>query len=507
MFRDMSRRGVRIVRWHLFPSDAWQVTRDADGTPTALHSAVRYDFDVAARLAAKHDVYLLLAVLPDPQRVPSTWFTDAAQARALAAALRPLFARYANDPHVLGWELVTGAEQLVDAGVAAREQVRTHATALRSALSLVAPRRLAAFGTLDVTRIDTWTGLDADLYTPQHSRNMTGERSATSRTIGELIAEEGVDAPVMIGGFDAGSEADASAQLGTYARVGYAGALAWSWRGIAHPQRPGTTVSMPDDATWRFHHAVPSSGPRSRPLNPCLGPDADDFMCPNLRMSAPSDISLARRGARLILYSTNSVNSLGDGPASLRGRRDGRYTMVARQVLHRKSGSPITIDTEAKLLFKAIPGQYRYWKWNGAARMELWRLDSVGTPIERTVIGPKTVYCLRDLRRLFGTRPGSPPSRVYPACSKDLGQQSVTLGTSVGWSDVYPASYHENWIDVTGLRGCFAYVHIADPTNVIYESNEDDNASRTVVKLPFTGSSAGCPGARAIPTTGGNGIY
>jgi hypothetical protein len=165
------------------------------------------------------------------------------------------------------------------------------------------------------------------------------------------------------------------------------------------------------------------------------------------------------------------------------------------------------IDTKGKLLFKAIPGQYRYWKWNGAAQMELWRLDSTGHPVQRARTGPKTVYCLRDLKR---TAPGlarSPRNRVYPACSQRLSQRSATLGTSVGWSDVYPATYYENWVDVTGLRGCFAYVHIADPTNVIYESNEDDNASSVVVRLPFTGSSRGCPGARPLPTTGSNGIY
>ena len=38
---------------------------------------------------------------------------------------------------------------------------------------------------------------------------------------------------------------------------------------------------------------------------------------------------------------------------------------------------------------------------------------------------------------------------------------------------------------MTGLRGCFAYVHIADPENGIYESNEDNNEAQLIVKLPF----------------------
>ena len=60
----------------------------------------------------------------------------------------------------------------------------------------------------------------------------------------------------------------------------------------------------------------------------------------------------------------------------------------------------------------------------------------------------------------------------------------MTIGTSVGWSDIYPATYHENWIDVTRLRGTFAFKHIADPRNGIYESDETNNEAGTFVMLP-----------------------
>ena len=63
--------------------------------------------------------------------------------------------------------------------------------------------------------------------------------------------------------------------------------------------------------------------------------------------------------------------------------------------------------------------------------------------------------------------------------------QHVTLGTSPGWADIYPPAYPEQWIDVTGLNGCFAYVHIADPENGIFESNEDNNEAQAIVRLPY----------------------
>ena len=107
--------------------------------------------------------------------------------------------------------------------------------------------------------------------------------------------------------------------------------------------------------------------------------------------------------------------------------------------------------------------------------------------------GPKVYYCLRDL---VHTRPGkrSPRFRVFPGCSQDSGKRRVTLGTSVGWSDVYPSTYHQQWIDVTGLHGCFAYVHRADPKNHVWETNEGNNDSQRIVRLPWKGSRArNCP--------------
>jgi hypothetical protein len=175
----------------------------------------------------------------------------------------------------------------------------------------------------------------------------------------------------------------------------------------------------------------------------------------------------------------------------LRGRRTGRDEMSARQHIYRHDGSRLVIRTGAELYFKYIPGQGHYWKMERAARFELWSLDDTGHRDRLVRSGPKVYYCLRDLKR---TRPSrrSPRQRVFPGCNKDAGKKSVTLGTSVGWSDVYPSTYHEQWIDVTGLRGCFAYVHRADPDNHIFESNERNNDSQRIVRLPWGRSHKRC---------------
>jgi hypothetical protein len=55
---------------------------------------------------------------------------------------------------------------------------------------------------------------------------------------------------------------------------------------------------------------------------------------------------------------------------------------------------------------------------------------------------------------------------------------------AVGWSDVYPYAYPEQWIDVTGLHGRFAYVQIVDPDHLLFDSNPARHVSETYIELP-----------------------
>ena len=221
------------------------------------------------------------------------------------------------------------------------------------------------------------------------------------------------------------------------------------------------------------------------PATRCADPA---LRCPDLVMRAPYELRSERRAGRARLRAANAIYSLGRGPLAIEGRRDGPRTMAVTQRIYTRSGGHVTVPSTGRLAFKSIPGQGRYWKFADAARFELWTLG----PRRRLVrTGPKAIYCLRDLRR---THPSvrSPRSRVFPGCSQDAGRRAVMLGTSVGWADIYPAGYHEQWVDVTGLRGCFALWHIADPLDGILESDEANNAARTVVRLPFRGGAGRC---------------
>jgi hypothetical protein len=237
--------------------------------------------------------------------------------------------------------------------------------------------------------------------------------------------------------------------------------------------------------------ALPASAPAAID-NPCEGSEARFLLCPNLRIAPPSEIYAQAVDGHVLLRATSDVQSRGKGPMELHGRRDGPRSMKVNQRIYKKGGGFITLPTEAKLHFTYV-GTYfggSYWKVHQLANFELRRVGPDGAVGDVVRTSPKLHYCLRDLYR---TRAGrrSPPRRVYPGCNQNPFQDRVRLGTSVGWSDIYPAAYHQQWIDVAGLRGCFAYRMIVDPQEHLFESNESDNMSQRLVRLPYKGK-PGC---------------
>ena len=67
----------------------------------------------------------------------------------------------------------------------------------------------------------------------------------------------------------------------------------------------------------------------------------------------------------------------------------------------------------------------------------------------------------------------------------------------------YPADYHEQWIDVTGLQGRVVFVQRVDPRNAIRESDETNNVSpRITLRLPPPGPASPPAGARGTERPG-----
>ncbi|MEN3283802.1 MAG: hypothetical protein V7607_4942 [Solirubrobacteraceae bacterium] len=227
--------------------------------------------------------------------------------------------------------------------------------------------------------------------------------------------------------------------------------------------------------------------------SPCADP-ALALRCPDLVMAPPSHMRLARSpSGRSVLRMENRIVNVGVGPAELFGQRVSAVEMRARQVIADASGRRHRFETGAELYYKSVPSRGgSYWKFKDAARFELWAVDRSAHRTQLVRIGPKLDYCLRDLRRAR-TGPTVRRHRLYPGCNQSASKREVTLGTSVGWADAYPSRYPDNWIDVTGLSGCFAVVHRVDPLHHIFESNDANNVSSKIVRLPFKPGPQHCP--------------
>jgi hypothetical protein len=228
-------------------------------------------------------------------------------------------------------------------------------------------------------------------------------------------------------------------------------------------------------------------------VSPCLDP-ARVVRCPDLVMAPPSKLRAERTpSGRHLLRMENRIVNIGDGPAELFGRRIGPREMEARQVIADAAGVRRRYVTGAELYYTSVPSRGGdYWKMENAARFELWALGPDGLRIALVRLGPKLRYCLRDLRRVR-RRPDSPRKRVFPACSQTEGRREATIGTSVGWADIYPASYPGNFVEVTGLVGCHVVLHRVDPERHIFEINESNNVSARVVRLPYRPGPQRCP--------------
>jgi lysyl oxidase len=226
--------------------------------------------------------------------------------------------------------------------------------------------------------------------------------------------------------------------------------------------------------------------------NPCTEAGSEQLLCPDLRAGRAAELYVERRGGGygygggVLLHAGNDIRSRGRGPMELRGRRYKRNWMRANQAIYKVGGGVRIFRTEAKLHFFSVGYEYggSYWKVHNPLSMEIWTIDERRRPVSRVRKGPKVFYCFRDLERTKAMR-RSPHHRVYPACNQDPSRKRVRLGTSVGWSDIYPSTYDRQWVNVSGLRGCFAFVMRVDPENLLYEEHEGNNRSTRIIRLPY----------------------
>lgn len=132
--------------------------------------------------------------------------------------------------------------------------------------------------------------------------------------------------------------------------------------------------------------------------------------------------------------------------------------------------------------------EHNHWHFEEFERYELRRIKS-GKVLASS---EKVSFCLLDTGT-FGDILGTPSSPHYGPCNED-----VTMGLSVGWSDIYQSNLFGQELDVRGLpAGRYCLAMVADPGGRVEESNETDNGRSTVVQIAgpmATDLDRRCPG-------------
>jgi hypothetical protein len=190
----------------------------------------------------------------------------------------------------------------------------------------------------------------------------------------------------------------------------------------------------------------------------------------------------ARPGVKQLKFPAVTSN-VGAGPFEIHGTRASTTSTgwTATQTLYNTNGSKTTLPAPGATFFFAGDG-HSHWHVRDLDSYEL--LNASGT---RVRVGEKHGFCFEDntsYRDWPGNpkHPGAPLNPVYvPANVCGVGQPNALVimhGLSVGWSDTYPATLPDQFIDITGIpNGRYRAQVTADWADWFKESNENNNFS------------------------------
>jgi WD40-like Beta Propeller Repeat/Lysyl oxidase len=219
------------------------------------------------------------------------------------------------------------------------------------------------------------------------------------------------------------------------------------------------------------------------PLGQELLPDMAQRLPANLVVTTA--VVGGRRRFRLGFDST--VANLGRGPLEVHGTRRGGGvpTMHAAQIVELAGGGTRSYPDIGFMRY-FTSAEHNHWHFLGYERYEL-RRSSDGTLLVRD---HKAGFCFRDnpARRVARHLPGEPAGAVFvDNCRKNEPRAlSVTTGSSVGSLDWYPAFFHGQYVDVTGVpAGRYDLVHRVNVAWALREVSYANDAASLALRIAW----------------------
>ena len=260
---------------------------------------------------------------------------------------------------------------------------------------------------------------------------------------------------------------------------------------------------LPGGPVWSIPAAggtpVPLGGPPGVDL-PSWRPQVSLERSPDMDQKPPSDLSFhATTSGRYLLGFTSASDNVGVGPLSIVASRPSRAvpTMRASQRVRLVGGGAKTYPGVGFLRFTVAP-PHEHWHLLDFQRYELRRTADHSL----AVADRKSGFCLADhWGHLAGPVPGRPHHGVFMSNCKQFEPDalSVEQGTSVGYTDRYPAYFHGQNLDVTHVpAGTYVLVNRTNPDLALREFRYENNASSLRVRLSWPRGRGNRPAIRVL---------
>ena len=212
--------------------------------------------------------------------------------------------------------------------------------------------------------------------------------------------------------------------------------------------------------------------------SPQVGPRE---LLPDLDQRAPFRLTIA--GTKLGFAS--ATDNVGEGPVWVRGSRPtATGPMRAVQLVRMSDRSVRTYDNAGRLRYTPSPS-HTHWHLLGFQRYELRTL--AGNLVVRD---RKSGFCLADhyglaARRVTAFTGGS----FYGNCAASNPRAlAVEQGTSIGFTDLYPAHFHGQNLELRGVpAGVYLLVHRANPDQRLEELDYTNNDASLRIRLTWSG--------------------
>jgi hypothetical protein len=221
-------------------------------------------------------------------------------------------------------------------------------------------------------------------------------------------------------------------------------------------------------------------------------------LLPDFDQRAPTDLAIAGGARRWLLGFTSLVDNIGLGASEIVGvRPPGRSRMQGTQRVRLANGKVRTYTNVAQLRYTNSP-PHHHWHLMRFDSFDLRTLDGKTLVRDR-----KSGFCLADH---WGAAPGHWPGR-RPHFLGDCDQyhpeaRRVVMGTSPGYTDRYPAFFHGQNVDITGVpAGTYVLMHRVNASMRLHELRYDNDAASVRVRLTWRGGYPRVRVLRSCPAT------